>query len=210
MIRLHQKWLVRFFHGLNLMALWAMIGSGLQIYNANPVFGGRAGVDAPKILTIGGWLAGGRHWHFFFMWFFALNLLWYGVYLLVSRHWQQRYPSLKDLKAIQSGKNPKRITYSWHRITILLLIATLLWSLVTGLGMYKPVQFSWIVSLVGGEWQALRIAHFLPVVAIVLLSWSHIRHGLKIGGWPLLQSIFVDAYRRSPRKSNPSSDRSHP
>lgn len=172
-----------------------MIGSGLQIYNANPVFGGRGGVDVPSLLTLGGWLAGGRHWHFFFMWIFALNLGWYGIYLLVSRHWQRRYPGLKDLKALQSSSNPKRVRYAWHRITMLSLVITLLWSLYTGLGMYKPVQLSWILNLVGGDWQALRIAHFLPVTVLTVLISLHVWHGFKVGGWPLLQSIFVDAYR---------------
>jgi thiosulfate reductase cytochrome b subunit len=41
-----------------------MMGSGLQIYNAMPVFGGKAGWPIPKLATLGDWLAGGRDIHF--------------------------------------------------------------------------------------------------------------------------------------------------
>lgn len=209
MFRLHQKLAVRIFHGCNLLALWAMIGSGLQIYVANPVFGGRGGLTPPFFLCLGGWLAGGRHLHFFFMWLLAFNLLCYGLYLLISGHWRRRYPNLQDLKALSFSHNPKRRTYAWHRLTLVGLILTLLLSLYTGLGMYKPVQLSWIVESVGGDWQALRIAHFLPVVVIVALATAHVSHIFKIGEWALVQSIFFDAYR--PKKAVQSEgDRSEP
>jgi thiosulfate reductase cytochrome b subunit len=117
------------------------------------------------------------------------------LYLLFSRHWQHRYPTLQDIKAIQQSRNPQRLNYAWHRFTLVLMILTLLVALYTGLGMYKPVQFSWIVESVGGDWQALRIAHFLPVLLIAFLVWQHVQRVLKIGQIPLLQSIFVDAYR---------------
>ena len=58
-----QAVLAKAFHWVNIISLILMIGSGLQIYNANPVFGGRAGWDFPKFLLLGGWLAGGRDWH---------------------------------------------------------------------------------------------------------------------------------------------------
>jgi len=66
---------VKIFHWISLISLFLMITSGLQIYNANPVFGGRSGIHIPPILGLGGWLAGGRHWHFAMMWIFMLNLL---------------------------------------------------------------------------------------------------------------------------------------
>ena len=88
-----QKPATKVFHWVSLVSLFLMITSGLQIYNANPVFGGREGLHLPAILGLGGWLAGGRHWHFATMWIFVLNLLWYGVYVLLTRHWRHRYAS---------------------------------------------------------------------------------------------------------------------
>ncbi len=196
MIRITQTLAVRLFHALNLLALVCMIASGWEIYSANPVFGGRGAWPGPEFLRMGGWLAGGRHIHFFFMWILALNLLVYGLYLLISGHWRRRYPTLKDLKAIGSSSSPQRIRYAWHRITILLMILVSLMALYTGLGMYKPVQLAWIVDSVGGDWQALRISHFIPVVAIPALALFHVALGFSVGGWSLLQSIIVDGYRR--------------
>lgn len=56
-----QAILAKTFHWVNLISLIVMITSGLQIYNANPVFGGREGWHFPSFLLLGGWLAGGRH-----------------------------------------------------------------------------------------------------------------------------------------------------
>lgn len=46
----------KIFHSVNIISLFLMLTSGLQIYNANPVFGGRAGFHIPPIFTLGGWL----------------------------------------------------------------------------------------------------------------------------------------------------------
>jgi hypothetical protein len=64
----------RAFHAFNLVVLPVMAASGLQIYNANPVFGGREGATVPGLLTLGGWLAGCRDWHFGFMGPYAADL----------------------------------------------------------------------------------------------------------------------------------------
>jgi thiosulfate reductase cytochrome b subunit len=166
-----------------------MIGSGLQIYNANPVFGGRSGWRVPDLFLLGGWLAGGRHWHFAAMWLFALNLLWYGVYILINRRWRSRFVSTKDLKALQSGQNVKRKTYAWHRLVYTAIIPVLLLAIFTGLGMYKPVQFHWIVSCFG-SWQVIRIFHFITVPIVVIFSFAHSLLGLRVGGQRLIISIF--------------------
>jgi thiosulfate reductase cytochrome b subunit len=165
-----------------------MITSGLQIYNANPVFGGRGGLLAPTLFALGGWLAGGRHWHFAAMWLFALNLLWYGVYVLVTRRWQHRFVHNNDLKALQLSQNPKRRTYAWHRLMYTAIIPILLLAVLSGLGMYKPVQFHWIVDLFGG-WQPLRIVHFMTVPIVLLFTRLHAEAAFKIGGLRLIKSM---------------------
>jgi thiosulfate reductase cytochrome b subunit len=191
------------FHWVNILSLFAMMGSGLQIYNANPVFGGRAGYHFPAFLIgsaegsfkianflIGGWLGGGRHWHFFFMWFFGLNLLWYGIYIFVTKRWQNRYVGKNDLEAIQKGKNPKRRNYAIHRLIYTSFIPILLLALLTGLGMWKTVQFGWIVDLLGG-WQNLRTVHFLTIPAVLLMMIAHSLLALNVGQWKLVRSIFA-------------------
>lgn len=177
------------FHWLNIISLLLMITSGLQIYNANPVFGGRAGWHFPPIFLLGGWLAGGRHWHFAAMWLFALNLLWYGLYILMTRRWKHRFVGSNDFKALQLGRNPKRKTYAWHRLVYTAIIPILLLAVFSGLGMYKPAQFHWIVDLFG-SWQALRIVHFISVPTVVLFAMVHSILVLKVGGSRLIDSMF--------------------
>ena len=179
----------KIFHWINIISLLLMITSGLQIYNANPVFGGRAGWHFPPILLLGGWLAGGRHWHFAAMWLFALNLLWYGIYIFIARRWKHRFVGSNDLKALQQSRNPKRKAYAWHRIVYTAIIPVLLLALLSGLGMYKPAQFHWIVDLFG-DWQALRIVHFMSVPTVVIFAIIHSWLALKVGGSRLIDSMF--------------------
>ncbi|MBD1862475.1 MULTISPECIES: cytochrome b/b6 domain-containing protein [Trichocoleus] len=184
-----QAFLAKSFHWINLISLFLMVTSGLQIYNANPVFGGRAGWQIPPIFALGGWLAGGRHWHFAAMWLFSLNLLWYGLYVLVSRRWRHRFVGTNDLKALQRSRNPQRRIYAWHRIAYTVIVPILLLAVLTGIGMYKPAQFPWIVDMFG-DWQALRIVHFSSVPIVVLFAIAHSWLGLKAGGSRLLESMF--------------------
>ncbi len=180
---------VKIFHWVSLVSLFLMITSGLQIYNANPVFGGRTGFHIPAIFGLGGWLAGGRHWHFAMMWIFVLNLAWYGLYVLLTRRWQHRYVSTKDVKALVVSQNNKRKNYAWHRLVYTLLIPILFLSIYSGLGMYKPAQFYWIVDSFGG-WEALRITHFMAVPITIILAAIHSQLGRKAGGDRLLDSMF--------------------
>ncbi len=177
------------FHWINLISLTLMIGSGLQIYNANPVFGGRAGLRIPPLFTLGGWLAGGRHWHFAAMWIFSLNLLAYGIYILLTKRWKHRFFSKKDLTALQKSSNPKRKNYAWHRLAYTIIIPVLLLSIFTGLGMYKPAQWYWIVDFFG-DWQALRIVHFIAVPIFIVFAIIHSLLALNVGSYHLVNSMF--------------------
>lgn len=179
----------KIFHSCNIISLFIMLTSGLQIYNANPVFGGRAGLHIPPLFTLGGWLAGGRHWHFAGMWLFSLNLLWYGIYVLITRRWRHRFVNINDIKALQKTQNSKRLSYAWHRIVYTAIIPILLLALLTGIGMYKPAQFPWIVDMFG-SWEALRIVHFSSVPSVILFVLIHWQLGRKAGGEKLTESMF--------------------
>jgi thiosulfate reductase cytochrome b subunit len=179
------------FHWVNIVSLLLLLTSGLQIYNANPVFGGRAGFHVPPIGLLGGWLAGGRHWHFMAMWAFSLNLLGYGVYILVTRRWRHRFVGGKDVKALRESRNPQRRIYAWHRLAYTGIILVLLLAVFTGMGMYKPAQFPWIVDCFG-DWFALRVMHFLTVPAVILFAIAHSWLALQAGGDRLVNSMFID------------------
>ena len=167
-----------------------MITSGLQIYNANPVFGGREGWQFPAFLVLGGWLAGGRHWHFAAMWIYALNLLWYGLYIFMTRRWQHRFASINDLKAAQKSQNQKRKNYAWHRLVYTAIVPILLLAISSGLAMYKPAQLYWLSGLFG-SWQTLRIVHFITVPTVILFTLAHSLLALKVGSVRLIKSMFI-------------------
>lgn len=185
-----QALLAKVFHWVNIISLLLMLTSGLQIYNANPVFGGRAGWRFPDFLLLGGWLAGGRHWHFAMMWVFSLNLLLYGLFIVISRRWNRRFVSAGDIQALQTGQNPKRKAYSWHRLVYTAIIPILVLAIASGLAMYKPAQLYWLSGLFG-SWQTLRTVHFITVPIVISFTFVHSLLALKVGQVRLIKSMFT-------------------
>lgn len=181
---------VRAFHTVNIIAVTLMAASGMQIYNATPVFGGKGGWAIPQFLVLGGWLAGGRHWHFAIMWLFFLNLLVYFVYLIYSHRWKTRFATTADGKAaIGKSVAGKRRLYAYHRILYSTVVPVMVFALLSGVAMYKPVQFDWLANA-AGSWQNLRVIHFVTVPFLIVFTLIHSILGLKVGGLRLLRSIF--------------------
>ncbi len=185
-----QTFFTKVFHWINIISLFVMLASGLQIYNANPVFGGRAGWHFPAFVTLGGWLAGGRHWHFAAMWLFSMNLLIYGIFILITRRWKRRYVSDSDIQVLKTGKNPKRRNYAWHRLVYTAIMPVLVLAIASGLAMYKPAQFHWLSALFI-NWQTLRTVHFVTVPIVILFTFVHSLLALKVGQFRLVKSIFT-------------------
>lgn len=182
--------LAKTFHWVNIISLLLMISSGLQIYNANPVFGGRGGWTFPSLFTLGGWLGGGRSWHFAVMWLYALNLLAYGLYIVLTRRWKRRFVDSQDLKALKVSQNVKRKNYALHRLVYTVIIPVLVLAIASGLSMYKPAQFPWLANLFG-TWQTLRTVHFITVPTVLLFTFIHSVLALKVGGLRLINAMFL-------------------
>ena len=88
---------IRWFHWINFPVLFVMIWSGMLIYWANDVY--RLGFGSVTLikffpnwsyqaLNFGQQLAEGMAWHFFFIWFFAINGLLYVLYTAFSGEWR--------------------------------------------------------------------------------------------------------------------------
>ncbi len=184
-----QAVLAKTFHWVNIIALLLMMASGLQIYNANPVFGGRAGWDFPELVLLGGWLAGGRAWHFAIMWVYSLNLLAYGVFIFITQRWQHRFASSGDLKALRASQNEKRKNFAKHRLVYTLIVPVLLLAIASGLAMYKPAQLHWLAAMFG-NWQTLRTVHFMTVPIVLAFTLVHSLLALKVGNLRLVKSMF--------------------
>jgi thiosulfate reductase cytochrome b subunit len=181
---------VKLTHGITIVSLVIMIGSGLRIYNANPVFGGRGAAVFPKAWVLGGGLSDARNWHFSAMWLFCINLLVYGIYIFVTKRWEKRFVSSADVKALKESQNAKRKNYAWHRVVYTGIVPVLLLAIVSGIAMYKPAQFDWLAGLFI-NWQMLRTVHFITVPIVLVFTLIHTILGMKVGTFKLIRSMFV-------------------
>lgn len=187
---INQALLAKIFHWINIVSLLVMASSGLQIYNANPVFGGRGGWNFPELVTLGGWLGGGRNWHFAAMWVYVVNLMIYGCFIFITQRWKNRFVSGGDINALKASANPKRKIFAGHKLVYTILIPPLLLAIVSGVAMYKPAQLHWLASLFQ-NWQTLRTVHFMTIPIVLGLTFVHSLMALKFGGLRLVKSMFL-------------------
>src|SRR5260370_9660365 len=86
-------WAVRFCHWLNTVSLFAMAGSGLQIFRAFPSFGPKIPqrdiLHVPKSLALGGWLGGALQWHMTFAWIYVATGAFSVAYRIFSGNYRQ-------------------------------------------------------------------------------------------------------------------------
>src|SRR6202045_4032661 len=86
---IHPRW-VRVTHWVNVLAMFMMIGSGWQIYDASPLF---RFIHFPTQLALGQWLAGALLWHFAAMWLLVVNgLVYLGLGLATGRFRRKLLP----------------------------------------------------------------------------------------------------------------------
>ncbi len=168
---------VRLTHWVNAVAMTCMIMSGWGIYNANAFFG----FSFPHWATLGGWLGGSIAWHFAAMWLLVVNGLIYVAYGLASRHFARDFlpigPSavLRDTRAALTLRLHHSID-SYNAVQRLAYIVALLLSVVmvlSGLSLWKPVQFQGLASLMGG-YEGARRVHFLAMAGLVLFVVVHL------------------------------------
>ena len=190
---------IRWFHWINFPALTVMIWSGMLIYWANDVYRvGFGGVTLFKFfpewlyraLNMDHRLAEGMAWHFFFMWLFAINGLLYVLYTAFSGEWRYLLPNrhslreaiqvtLYDLRLSKAHPPPRKFNGA-QQIAYTSVILMGAGSLLTGLAIYKPVQFAWLTSLLGGyEWA--RFIHFWLTVGYVMFFIVHLVQVIKAG-----------------------------
>ncbi|MBC6988412.1 cytochrome b/b6 domain-containing protein [Hymenobacter sp. BT491] len=190
---------IRWFHWINFPVLALMIWSGILIYWANDVYRlGWGNVTLLKFFPksfyqafhVDHKLAQGMAWHFVLMWVFALNGLLYVSYTLVSGEWRALVPNrrsfasawqtvLHDLGIRKEPLPPQKFNGA-QQIAYTSVVLMGAGSLLTGLAIYKPVQFAWLTSLLGGyEWA--RIEHFTLTVGYVLFFVVHIAQVVRAG-----------------------------
>jgi thiosulfate reductase cytochrome b subunit len=169
---------VRITHWINALAILVMILSGWRIYNAAPLFD----FKIPSDWTIGGWLAGALQWHFAAMWLLALNGLVYVSYGILSGHFRRKlFPvspaaALQDIGAALRGNlahDDLRTYNSAQRAAYLGAIVLAIVLIVSGLVIWKPVQFH-ALGMLMGDYEGARLLHFFAMAALVLFVIVHV------------------------------------
>ena len=173
----HPRWL-RLTHWLNALAVLVMVTSGWRIYNASPLYD----FSFPKGITLGGWLGGALQWHFAAMWFLAINGLVYLVINLASGRLSRRFFPVSpkgvvhDLWAALRGRlghadlshynQVQRLAYLFVMVDITLLV-------ISGLVLWKSVQFPLLRELLGG-YEAARHVHFIAMALLMAFVAVHL------------------------------------
>lgn len=174
---IHPAW-VRVTHWTNAVAVLVMTTSGWRIYDAAPFLP----FEIPAGVTLGGWLAGALLWHFAAMWLLVANGLAYLVMSLASgRLFTRFFPlslagirrdALDALHGKLSHADPRhyngvqRLAYLFVMLDIVLLV-------LSGLVLWKSVQFGLLRDLLGGYEFARRI-HFFAMAALVAFVAVHL------------------------------------
>jgi len=173
----HPAWL-RATHWLNVLAVLVMVMSGWQIYNASPIFP----FSFPRSITLGGWLGGALLWHFAAMWVLALNGLIYLAWNIGSgRFRRQMFPLtpravLRDLVDALRGRLSHANLSQYNAVqkaAYLFVIADLVLLVLSGLVVFKPVQFPLLRTLMG-DFDNARIVHFVAMALVVLIVAVHV------------------------------------
>jgi thiosulfate reductase cytochrome b subunit len=222
----------RWMHWINFPLLFLMIYSGILIYWADSE---HEGLHAHQVyrIGIGNWtifrffprwfyntfhlkfqLAQGLAYHFFFMWFFALNGLAYVGYTLVSGEWRNLVPTRDSLKGAldvvlhdlglikrplpkQKFNHAQRIAYTG----VVLMGAA---SLLTGLAIYKPSQLHVLTSLLGG-YEMARWFHFCLTLLYVVFFVVHIAQVTR-AGWNNFRAMITGDQVSTNSKQKEASD----
>jgi thiosulfate reductase cytochrome b subunit len=172
-------------HWTNAVAMLVMIGSGWGIYNDSVIFGG---LHFSKHIKLGSWAAASLQWHFAGMWLPALNGAAYLAYGVVTGRLRERLLPIRLRDIVQTVRDTLRLkvahddltTYNAvQKVLYIIVILTGVSQVVTGLAIWKPVQFSGLTGLLGG-FQAARVIHFLGMSVIVGFLVVHVALSLLV------------------------------
>jgi thiosulfate reductase cytochrome b subunit len=203
---------LRIMHWTNAIAIFIMIGSGWKIYNDDVIFGF---LHFPDWLVIGKWAQHGLQWHFFGMWIFVINGLAYLAYgIRTGRFRRKLFPiSLRELFAtigdalrFKLGHDDLTHYNAVQKLLYLGVMSIGILIVISGLALWKPVQFSELANLFG-TFQNIRLVHFLCMSAIVGFIVIHVTLALIVPQslWAMLTGgpEVTDAPALPPAKAHP-------
>jgi thiosulfate reductase cytochrome b subunit len=170
---------VRVTHWINALAVVLMVMSGWQIYDASPLF---PAVQFPPAITLGGWLGGALLWHFAVMWLLVANFLVYlGVNIASGRLRRKLLPlTIQSLATDTLAALRGRLTHgdlsrynAIQKLAYLTVIVDIAVLILSGLAIWKSVQFPLLRTLMGGYDKA-RVVHFVCMSVLVAFFAVHV------------------------------------
>ncbi len=177
--RIIQPGWVRISHWLNALAAVVMMLSGWRIYNASPVF---AGFRFPGDITMGGWLGGALQWHFAAMWLLFFNGLFYLAMNVVTGRFARKFfplgprAVLEDLGAALRGRLSHADLSHYNavqKLAYLLVMILLLVLVLSGIAIWKSVQFPLLREMMGG-YDFARVVHFCAMSLLAAFIVVHV------------------------------------
>jgi thiosulfate reductase cytochrome b subunit len=181
---IHPRW-VRVTHWVNVLAMFMMITSGWQVYDASPLF---RFIYFPTQITIGGWLAGALLWHFAAMWLLVINGAVYITLGIVTGRFRRKLLPIRprdvvrDALAALRGKLSHDDLSVYNAVQRLLYLGVILAGIVivlSGVSIWKPVQLKYLTALFGG-YDVARYVHFFAMASIVGFLTVHVALALLV------------------------------
>jgi len=138
--------------------------------------------------VIGKWAQYGLQWHFFGMWIFVLNGIAYLTYGIVTGRFRQKlfpitlrelFATVGDALRFRLGHDDLTVYNAVQKILYLGVITVGILIVITGLCLWKPVQFSELAGLFG-SFQVIRVIHFLCMAAIAAFILVHVSLALLV------------------------------
>ncbi len=176
---------VRIMHWANAVVMLVMIGSGWGIYNDSVIFGWLHFAPWAKL---GSWAANSLLWHFAGMWLLVLNGGAYLIYGVATGRLRERLLPIRIRDLARTVRDALRLKVAHEDLTTYNAVQKVLYivvilagvsQVVTGLAIWKPVQFAGLTGLLGG-FQSARMIHFLGMAAIVGFLVVHVALSLLV------------------------------
>jgi thiosulfate reductase cytochrome b subunit len=213
--------LTRICHWINAICFFALLMSGMQIFNAYPAlnwgwttdfqhaFFSLAPDGFPYWATLPGIedLATGRRWHFFFAWLLVINGAVYFGELLFRKHIRDFLVSGRDIRDIPRAiidharlrfpKGDEALHYNvLQKLAYLAAIFAFPVLILAGLTMSPAMdaRFPWLLELFGGR-QSARSIHFLLASFLVAFLIVHLAMVVLSGPINNIVSMITGRYR---------------
>jgi thiosulfate reductase cytochrome b subunit len=169
---------IRIMHWLNALAMVVMVMSGWKIYEDEALFGT---IHFPDAITLGGEAQGALQWHYAGMWLMVANGLAYVAYGLVTGRFRRMLLPIRAGEVVATLRDTLRLRLAHDDLTRYNAVQKLMYvavlaigalQVISGLAIWKPVQFAELTALFG-DFQGARLAHFLGMAAIVGFVFVH-------------------------------------